>query len=141
MKIVSIRGTKTIGSNRQVPLTPLVENLLLSLYVDSGAYFPINGHKVEKLYNKVRNHHKLHDLRHTYGTIQVCVEEIDVKTVSLIMGHSTVNTTLAIYTHPEQLDRGIFLRGDLSADKKLAIYQNKYQKIICQISNMIKLTI
>ncbi|MCH5316306.1 MAG: site-specific integrase [Eubacterium sp.] len=137
-KVLSIRGTKTEGSNRQIPLTPTVEKMLLSLQTKKGAYFPINEHRVEKLYNKVRNRHKLHDLRHTYGTIQICVEKVDVKTVSLVMGHSTVNTTLAIYTHPEQLDKGIFLRGDLTADEKLAMYRSNYREISCQIEQFIQ---
>lgn len=137
-KVLSIRGTKTDGSNRQIPLTPLVEKLLLSLHTEKGQYFPIDEYKIEKLYNKVRTRHKLHDLRHTYGTIQVCVDKIDIKTVSLVMGHSTVNTTLAIYTHPEQLDRGTFLRGDLTSEEKLAIYRQKYREIVCQIENFIR---
>ncbi len=136
-KVLAIHGTKTDSSDRQIPLTPLVERLLRSLHTEKGQYFPINEHKIEKLYNKVRNRHKLHDLRHTYGTIQVCVDKIDVKTVSLVMGHSTVNTTLSIYTHPEQLDRGTFLRGDLTPEEKLAIYRSKYREIICQVENFI----
>lgn len=109
-KVLSIHGTKTEGSDRQVPLTPLVEKLLLSLGVSEGRYFDMSDKTVntlfrEKIWEK-RKGHKPHDLRHTFGTIQVCVEKIDIKTVSLWLGHSTIDTTLSIYTHPEQLDRG-----------------------------------
>lgn len=124
-----------------MPLTPLVEKLLLSMNVVLDKYFPFTESHLGKIFRKVwekSKGHKLHDLRHTYGTIQVCVEKVDVKTVSLIMGHSTVNTTLAIYTHPEQLDKGTFLRGDLTADEKLAIYRSKYQEIICQVNSIIQ---
>lgn len=137
-KVLSIRGTKTEGSNRQIPLIPLVDRLLRSLDVERGEYFPFSNEVLKKAYRKVRNKHKLHDLRHTYGTIQICVEKVDVKTVSLIMGHSTINTTLAIYTHPEQLDKGTFLRGDLSQDDKLTIYRRKYKEICNQIEQLIK---
>ncbi len=137
-KVLHIRGTKTSGSNREIPLIPIVEKLLLSLHTEKGLFFPITEDKLKKLYKKVRNAHKLHDLRHTYGTIQICVEKVDVKTVSLVMGHSTVNTTLAIYTHPEQLDKGTFLRGDLTVDEKLAIYRMRYAEIVSLIERIIQ---
>ena len=132
-KTLLLRGTKTEGSYREIPLTPLVEKLLCTLNVNSGEYFPFKEYHIEHIYKHVRDHHKLHDLRHTYGTIQICVEKMDIKTVSLIMGHSTVNTTLAIYTHPEQLDKGTFLRGNLTADEKLNTYKSKYAEISCSI--------
>ena len=55
---------------------------------------------------------------HFFGTIQICVEKVNVKTVSLWLGHSNIQTTLQTYTHPEQLDKGTFLRGDLTEEEK-----------------------
>lgn len=132
-KILHINGTKTDGSNRDIPLTPLVEKLLLSLKVKNGKYFNVLQSNTNKYFREIwskEKGHKLHDLRHTFGTIQICVNKIDVKTVSLLMGHSTVDTTLRIYTHPEQLDKGTFLNGGLSDNEKLNIYRQKYDKII-----------
>lgn len=139
-KILSIRGTKTEGSNRQIPLTPLVEKLLLSLKPKRGNYFPMSENTVNHIFRKVwekKKKHKPHDLRHTFGTIQICVEKVDIKTVSLWMGHSTINTTVNIYTHPEQLGKGTFLRGDLSSDEKTAVYRKKYGGILLLIGKFL----
>lgn len=56
--------------------------------------------------------------------------KVDVKTVSLWLGHSNTETTLNTYTHPEQLDNGTFLRGDLSNDEKLSVYRRKYDEVL-----------
>ncbi len=81
--------------------------------------------------------YKLHDLRHTFGTIQICVNKVDIKTVSLWMGHSNIETTLRTYTHPEQLDKGIFYRGDLSENEKTANYKRTYDEILNLIEQFI----
>lgn len=140
-KVLSVRGTKTEGSNRKIPLTPLVEELLQSVKPKRGFYFPWDSasinHDFRKVWHKDKGH-KPHDLRHTFGTIQICVEKVDVKTVSLWMGHSTIGTTVNIYTHPEQLDSGTFLRGDLSNDEKTAVYRKKYGGILMLIEQFIR---
>ncbi|MCM1437742.1 MAG: site-specific integrase [Roseburia sp.] len=139
-KILHVQGTKTDGSDRKVPLTPLVEKLLLSTGVSQGKYFTMTEAKADKLFREVwekKKGHKLHDLRHTFGTIQICVEKVDVKTVSLWLGHSNTETTLNTYTHPEQLDNVTFLHGDLTNDEKLAIYRKKYDEVLRLITNFI----
>lgn len=140
-KILHIRGTKTTGSNRDVPLTPLVEKLLHSLGIKSGRYFKsMTEAKADTCFRKVwekEKGHKLHDLRHTYGTIQICVAKQDVKTVSLLLGHSGVEMTLKTYTHPEQLDKGTFLRGDLSDADKMTIYKKQHDEILQIIEKFI----
>lgn len=40
----------------------------------------------------------LHKLRHTYASISV-VNNVDVKTLQEILGHSNISTTLGIYSH------------------------------------------
>ena len=43
---------------------------------------------------------KVHSLRHTFATR--CIESrCDFKTLSSILGHSDVSTTLNIYVHPD----------------------------------------
>ena len=43
---------------------------------------------------------KFHGLRHTFATR--CIEsECDYKTVSVLMGHANINTTLNLYVHPD----------------------------------------
>lgn len=44
------------------------------------------------------NHH-LYDTHHTYATLLIVEDKIDVKTVSRLLGHSNVETTLKYYTH------------------------------------------
>lgn len=139
-KVLHINGTKTDGSDRDIPLTPLVEKLLLSMKVKKGRYFKLTEAQADTRFRKVwekKKGHKLHDLRHTFGTIQICVNKIDVKTVSLLMGHSTVDMTLNRYTHPEQLDKGTFLNGGLSDDEKLAVYRQKYDEIMTIIGEFL----
>ncbi len=139
-KVLHIPGTKTKGSNRNVPLMPLVEKLLLSIETQDGKYFSIPNSSADKIFRKIwtkEKGHKIHDLRHTYGTVQICVEKIDIKTASLLMGHSTIDITLRIYTHPEQLDSGTFLRGDLTQEEKLEIYRSKYKRILMMIEQFL----
>ena len=81
--------------------------------------------------------HKLHDLRHTFGTLKVCCDKLDTKTVSILLGHSNVLTTLKYYTHPETLDKGLFLRGDLSESQKLGIMREKQAEIYGMIGDFL----
>lgn len=126
--ILHILGTKTESSDRYIPLFPIVAQLLHRL--GSGKYFPFKECTASTLFSRYIEGYKLHDLRHSFGTIQICVEGIDEKTVSLWMGHNDIGTTLDIYTHPEQLDRSTFLRGDLSTNEKKAIYKAEYEQIL-----------
>lgn len=141
-KILKINGTKTDGSLRQIPLIPFVEKLLSTLTPNKkGLCFPFTERladsKFSELMKELKMKHKLHDLRHTFGTIQICCNKIDVKTVSLWMGHSNIETTLKYYTHPEQLDKATFLRGDLAEDEKTAIYKSKYAEILQLIDDFL----
>ena len=81
--------------------------------------------------------HPLHELRHTFGTIAICVKKLDAKTVALYMGHADATTTLNIYTHPDQLDKELFFNGAVSDDEKLAIMRKKYDEILDIITEFI----
>lgn len=134
-----IRGTKTKGSNRTIPLFPLVKSLLQGIQPDkNGFYFPIKADRVDGIMRKVKgNEHHPHELRHTFGTIKMCVEKLDPKTVSLYLGHTTTNMTLTRYTHPEQLDKGLFYNGSLSEDDKLARLREQYRAVLDTISDFL----
>lgn len=136
--VLHVHGTKTQSSNRYMPLFPLVRRLLDSLTPKDGKYFPFSQYVADTTFKKYGKPHKLHDLRHTFGTIQICVNKIEAKTVSLYMGHSDVQTTLRIYTHPEQLNRAVFLNGKLTENEKLEHLKREYAEILEIIDNFLK---
>lgn len=55
-----------------------------------------------------------------------------------LMGHSNVQTTLKTYTHPEQLDREIFLDGSLTEDEKNEHLRQEYAEILRLIENFLR---
>lgn len=133
--VLHIRGTKTEGSNRFIPLFPLVKKILQLAKPDkNGYYFPIDYTRASDLIKEIVQEHHLHELRHTFGTIAICVQKLDAKTVSLWMGHTTVGMTLTTYTHPEQLDRALFYNGSLTEDEKLAQLKAEYEKVLNKIA-------
>ena len=79
------------------------------LYMPSDLVFttpigtPINTSNLRKTYNRLLkkaniNNIKFHALRHTYAT-RLFEEEVQIKTVQSLLGHSDINTTMNIYTH------------------------------------------
>ncbi|MDE6758995.1 MAG: site-specific integrase [Clostridia bacterium] len=135
--VLAIHGDKTESSDRSIPLIKRVATLLSTLPTENGSYFNLSYDNIGRKFREVYNKHKIHDLRHTFGTIQICVEKINPKTVSLWLGHTTIDTTLRIYTHPEQLDKGTFLRGDLTEEEKNVVYRTKYDKILQSIDKFL----
>lgn len=128
--ILHITGTKTETSNRYLPLFPLVKKLLERVQPKNGQYFPFTTGQVNNFLHTLLPDYRLHDLRHTFGTIAMCVQKLDPKTVALYMGHSDPTTTLKIYTHPEQLDRTLFFDGSLSDNEKTAKLRQEYSEIL-----------
>jgi len=107
-----IDSPKTAESCREIPITG---ELAAILYEYAGAspcdLFVISGLKQPTEPQTMRNHfkrvaaslglsmHRFHGLRHTFATR--CVESrCDYKTLSSILGHSNVSTTLNLYVHP-----------------------------------------
>ena len=74
-------------------------------FILSGADKPIEPRTMQYRYKKILQlaeieNHNYHKLRHTFATN--CAEKgFDVKTLSVILGHSTVNLTLNRYVHPD----------------------------------------
>ncbi|BAL01122.1 putative site-specific recombinase [Oscillibacter valericigenes Sjm18-20] len=72
-------------------------------YLISGTTTPEDPRSYQKLYKKVLaaagvNNRKFHAIRHTFAT-RAMELGIDIKTLSEILGHSNVSTTLNIYAH------------------------------------------
>ena len=109
---LTIDYPKTAGSYREIPVIRDLA-LILSEYSQSavGSHFVISGLSRPTEPQTMRNHFKkvasdpglsmrrFHGLRHTFATR--CVESrCDYKTLSSILGHSNVSTTLNLYVHP-----------------------------------------
>lgn len=106
---------KTDSSTRVVPINPkygkiicelkkaLPDRLFKSSKSANGYVSMDNINYRFKKYVKTvlgdLNGHHLYDIRHTYASLLITVEKADAKTVSKLMGHSNVETTLKYYTH------------------------------------------
>ena len=78
-------------------------------FVCSGTTTPIEPRTYRSYYKKKIEeiglpHLKFHGLRHTFAT-QLIASKADVKTVSAILGHSDITTTLNPYVHPSRDDK------------------------------------
>lgn len=110
---LTIQTPKTKASQRTIPLTA---ELLLFLYrlrdsAPEDAYIltglqtqPLEPRTLQYRFkaflknNGLKNHH-IHSLRHTFATRSV-ERGVDAKTLSEILGHKNVKTTLQLYVHP-----------------------------------------
>ena len=103
---------KTQNSIRDIPMTNDLLKILkpLKKIVNGNYYVLTNEDKpteprtyrtyYQKLMKKLEMPHlKFHGLRHSFATR--CIEsKCDYKTVSVILGHSNISTTLNLYVHP-----------------------------------------
>lgn len=136
-----IAGTKTKTSNRTMPMFPLVKRLLKTIPLgnsNKNKVFTLSYDQAQDAMKKITKDYHLHELRHTFGTIAICVQKLDPKTVSLYMGHKDPYMTLNIYTHSEQLDKSLFYNGGISENDKTLILQNKYNAVLEKISKYIE---
>lgn len=109
-KTILLEGKpKSIFSKREIPLSDEVINLLFS-YGNCTKKYVINGDKPMEprtYQNKFQKYLQLagiekknfHILRHTFATN--CMNSgMDIKSISEILGHSDIKTTLNCYMHP-----------------------------------------
>lgn len=103
---------KTKSSNREIPISPVLLNALRAVkrQQSGGDYVVGDGSKAKEPRSYRETFSRLlrrlnippivfHGLRHTFATR--CIEsQCDYKTVSAILGHSNVATTLNLYVHP-----------------------------------------
>lgn len=111
-----ISSPKTRASNRSVPLNQWIMQYAVLLkgdddeYITTGKTTYTEPNKFRMYYNNTLKsldipHKKFHCLRHTFATR--CIEcGCDYKSLSEILGHSNVSTTMNLYVHPQmQLKR------------------------------------
>lgn len=109
-KIV-ISSPKTTTSNREIPLSAKMMEVIFRLEINKEGYVLTNQENYmeprtfRKFYMQFLEKHNItplnfHCLRHTFATR--CIENGgDYKSVSEILGHTTINTTLNMYVHPQ----------------------------------------
>ena len=103
---------KTKNSIREVPMTkdllalvrPLKKIVRSDYYVLTNAATPTEPRTYRCYFNKLQQQlglpkMRFHGLRHSFATR--CIEsKCDYKTVSVLLGHSNISTTLNLYVHP-----------------------------------------
>ena len=104
-----ISSPKSTSSMREIPLPDFIVPILKSIKADSSAYLLSGNSKIieprtmqyrfKNLLKKLNIPYvNFHSLRHSFATS--CIElGIDVKTLSEILGHSSVQVTLNRYVH------------------------------------------
>ena len=111
---IIINSPKTTNSTRDIPLSkelicflrPLKKIVNDNYYVISNSVKPMEPHAYRSYYNTLIGALDLpklnfHCLRHSFATR--CIESgCDYKTVSVLLGHSSVSITLNTYVHPNQ---------------------------------------
>jgi len=109
---LSVGTPKSLKSVRKIPLPAFLVDLVVTYrpfpedetcYIMSGNNVPMDPRSFQKLFKNILNEanlqeRKFHTLRHTFAT-RALELGIDIKTVSEILGHANVSTTLNIYAH------------------------------------------
>lgn len=107
-----LNDPKTPNSVREIPLSaealmlikPLMKIVNTEFYVISNDSKPIEPRTYRTYYKRLMKTLnipaiKFHGLRHSFATR--CIESnCDYKTVSVLLGHSDISTTLNLYVHP-----------------------------------------
>lgn len=110
---VLIGTPKSKDSIREIPMTkellrmvrPLKKLVNPSYYVVTNSPVPVEPRTYRNRYNRLIKNLglpklKFHGLRHSFATR--CIESrCDYKTVSVLLGHSDISTTLNLYVHPD----------------------------------------
>lgn len=108
---IVITSPKTSTSIRDIPLSAKMMEMISKLEINKEGYvltnesFYMEPRTFRKFYANFLERHDImplnfHCLRHTFATR--CIENGgDYKSVSEILGHTTINTTLNMYVHPQ----------------------------------------
>lgn len=109
---ITITKPKTQNSNREIPISNCLYDFLQSIkpsvrdiYFLTGTTKPTEPRNYRKIYQTLLKRLKItktsfHALRHTFAT-RLIENKVDIKTVSELLGHASVNITISIYVHSE----------------------------------------
>ena len=109
---ILIDSPKTINAYREIPLNRELVNIIKNCiklvnnenFIISNNLKPIEPRSYRNYYKKFMKNLemptiKFHCLRHSFATR--CIEsKCDYKTLSSLLGHANISTTLNLYTHP-----------------------------------------
>ena len=132
-----VKGTKTESSVRNIPIADALYEVLKPLAQASGYVLPGRGGKpvseptFRRLWKSIGEHIELYgatpiNFRTTFATMAVA-SGVDIRTTQSLMGHSTPEMTLSVYTRQEdtRLPEAMkqmsgFLHGDNAAKEPAA---------------------
>ena len=121
---------------------PVLEKILSKIGAKGQEhFFNFKPYMADRFFSVFRGDQEelvLHCLRHTFGTVEVCIHRIPINTVSLWLGHADTSITMDTYTHPEDLAPDIYYSGKYSEDEKLAILQDRYNAIISLVEGFLQ---
>ena len=110
--IITITKPKTNNSDREIPISNALYEFLCSIKPNNRDFYFLTG---SSKYTEPRNYRKIyktlikkvkitntsfHALRHTFAT-RLIENKVDIKTVSELLGHASVNITISIYVHSQ----------------------------------------
>ena len=109
---LAIDTPKTRNSAREIPMTqelvrmirPLMKIVNHDFFILTNSDKPTEPRTYRNYYKKLMEELempplKFHALRHSFATR--CIEsKCDYKTVSVLLGHSNISTTMDLYVHP-----------------------------------------
>ncbi len=142
---IVITSTKTSNSTRTVPITNEIAKILKKLdtgkenYITTGKKKYTEPRTFRKKYQSFMEKInieplKFHSLRHTFASINI-ENGADIKTISSILGHSDIDTTLKIYTHTSEKSKEKAInKFEKLLRKKNIKYDCKYKGYICCIN-------
>ena len=110
-----ISPPKTLTSNRDIPINKEFASVIKPLklnskhYVLTSSFEETEPRAYRRHFNLILDklkikHINFHSLRHTFATNCISLG-IDYKTVSELLGHSDISTTLNLYVHPNLSDK------------------------------------
>lgn len=112
---ITTSNPKTENSIREIPISCVLYDYLIKIKPTNKEYKqfyfltsslksfePRNYRKIyDNLLKKLNIEHiNFHSLRHTFAT-RLIENKVDLKTVSELLGHNSVNVTISIYVHSE----------------------------------------
>ncbi len=144
-KTMMVIGTpKSRNSGRKIPIPTFMislikkipsENRMKSNYIFSSLDKPIEPRTMQRLYKKILkranvNEQKFHIIRHTFAT-RALELGIDIKTLSEILGHSSVVITLNIYAH------SMLEHKKIAIDKMNSMYLSHKTDTVCSVEKTV----